>query len=108
MSTKFVRVKDPGTGHEVTVPRPFAEGHKLEILDKEAVDDNGRPLPGKPHVELEKAQSDVAGSGTPETDPATSSTTTDQTPSTENVSAPVAGTDTASGSGPKAGKAATR
>ena len=108
MPTTILRVKDPDTGHEVTVPARFAEQHKLEALDKPALDDNGRPLPGKPHVELEKAQSDAAGSGTPETDPATSSTTTDQTPSTENASASSAGTDTASGSGSRAGKAATR
>lgn len=105
MPTEFVRVKDPGTKHEVTVPRRFAEQNKLEVLDKEATDDNGRPLPGKPHVELEKAQSDAAGSGTPETDPATSSTTT---PLAVAASASSAGTATASGSGQQAGKAATR
>lgn len=103
MPTKFVRVKDPDTGHEVTVPARFAEQHKLEVLDKEALDDNGRPLPGKPHIELQKA--DAAGSGTPETDPATSSTST---PSTETGSASSAGTASVSGSGQQAGKAATK
>lgn len=83
MGTEFVRVKDPGTKHEVTVPAAFAKANKLEPLtDKAAVDDNGRPLPGKPYVELAKADNSTdgaAGSGTPETDPATSSTTSGQT-----------------------------
>lgn len=52
--TEFVRAKDPKTGHEVSVTRQFAEGYKLEVLDKDAVDANGRPLPAKPNVELPK------------------------------------------------------
>lgn len=105
MPTQFVRVKDPGTGHEVTVPRRFAEQNKLEPLDKPALDDNGRPLPGKPHVELEPADG-AAGSGDPETDPATS--TTDKTPTTKTGTAPDAATGPAGGSGQQAGKAATK
>jgi hypothetical protein len=55
MATEFVRVKDKSTGHESTVTKAFAEGYRLEVLDKDAVDSNGRPLPGKPNVELPKA-----------------------------------------------------
>ena len=53
--TEFVRAKDPETGHEVTVTRKFAEGYKLEVLDKDAVDANGRPLAAKPKVNLAPA-----------------------------------------------------
>lgn len=64
MATEFVRARDPKTKHEVTVTRQFAEGYKFEILkDKAAVDDNGRPLPGKPHVELAKADDKTATAG---------------------------------------------
>lgn len=55
MATKFVRVKDPDTGHEVTVTEAFATAFKLDALDKPAVDANGRPLPGKPKTELPKS-----------------------------------------------------
>lgn len=74
MASEFVRVKDPGTGHEVSVTADFAKAYKLEPLDKPALDDNGRPLAGKPRVELAPTDG-AAGSGNPETDPATSSTT---------------------------------
>lgn len=53
--TEFVRAKDPETGAEVTVSRQFAEGYKFEVLDKEALDGMGRPLPSKPKVNLEPA-----------------------------------------------------
>lgn len=57
MPTEFVRVKDPDTKHEYSAPRRFAEASSLEVLpDKEAVDENGRPLPPKHHVELAKAE----------------------------------------------------
>lgn len=108
MPTKFVRVKDPDTGHEVTVPARFAEQHKLEVLDKEALDDNGRPLPGKPHIELEKAQSDAAGSGTPETDPAASSTPERVSDDTSATAGADPTPSTGNKSGQQAGKAATR
>lgn len=56
MPNKFVRVKDPDTKHEYSVTETFAKANKLDVLsDKEAVDENGRPLPGKPHAELAKA-----------------------------------------------------
>lgn len=83
MGTTFVRVKDPGTGHEVTVTDKYAKAFKLEVLEgKDAVDDNGRPLPGKPHIELPKAEASTdgaTGSGDPETDPAASTKTSGQT-----------------------------
>ncbi len=55
MNDKFVRIKNPDTGHEETVPKAFAVAYKLEVLDKEAVDANGRPLPSKPKVNLPTA-----------------------------------------------------
>lgn len=56
MSDKFVRIKNPDTGHEETVPAAFAEAYKLPVIDKDAVDANGRPLTPKPHIELAKAE----------------------------------------------------
>ncbi len=61
MATKFVRVKDPDTGHEVSVTETFATAFKMTPLDKPAVDANGRPLPGKPKTELPKADAGKAG-----------------------------------------------
>lgn len=50
--TEFVRVKDPETKHEFTVTRQYAEGRKLPVIDKPALDSAGRPLTAKPHVAL--------------------------------------------------------
>lgn len=52
--TEFVRVKDPGTGHEWSAPKRWAEASdEIEVLhDKEAADLTGRPLPPKPKVNL--------------------------------------------------------
>lgn len=44
----FVRVKDKSTGHEYSVRHPDPE--KVDVLDKPAVDRNGRVLPAVPHV----------------------------------------------------------
>ena len=64
--TEFVRAKDPETGHEVTVTRQFAEGYNFEVLaDKKAVDDNGRPLPSKPKVNLKPAANKTSGDEKP-------------------------------------------
>jgi hypothetical protein len=78
MPTEFVRVKDPDTKHEVTVTRAFAEGYKLDIIEKDAVDANGRPLPGKPYVELAKAEpkTDDTGAAGDATPPATATAQT--------------------------------
>lgn len=50
---EFVRVKDRKSKHEMTVTAANAEalGDAVEVLDKPAVDGNGKPLPGKPHTE---------------------------------------------------------
>lgn len=68
MPNKFVRIKNPDTGHEETVSEGFAKAYNLPIIDKDAVDANGRPLASKPHIELPKAEpktnGDDAGSGT--------------------------------------------
>lgn len=45
-SLPFVRVKDKLTGHEFSVR--FADPEQHEVLDKDAVDNNGEPLPPKP------------------------------------------------------------
>jgi hypothetical protein len=45
--TEWVRVRDKSTKHEYTVGVVDPEAH--EVLDKEAVDSNGLPLPGKPY-----------------------------------------------------------
>lgn len=72
MATKFVRVKDSGTNHEYTVSEKFAKGNdKLTIIDKDAVDDNGRPLAAKPHIELAKADGTGDSDSTPPAPPTT-------------------------------------
>jgi hypothetical protein len=91
MATKFVRVKDPNTKHEHTVTEEFAKAYKLPIIDKPAIDDNGRPLAGKPHVELDKADgNDVSSDGTtpPPADPSADppSTSTDSAKATTTKS----------------------
>lgn len=66
----WVRVRHAATRHEYTVDRAEAEANKdLEVLDKEACDINGRPLPMKPRVELPPVGSD-APSDTPIPPPA--------------------------------------
>lgn len=42
----FTRVKDKATGHEYSIRFPDPDQH--EVLDKEAVDADGNPLPPKP------------------------------------------------------------
>jgi len=65
MANKFVRVKDDKTGHEYTISEDFAKHTKgLTILEnKDAVDDNGRPLAAKPKADLPKADSTSNKSG---------------------------------------------
>lgn len=60
MAADWVRVRHAVTRHEYTVDRAEAEANKeLEILEKEACDINGRPLPMKPRVELPSAGGDA-------------------------------------------------
>lgn len=69
MAADWVRVRHAVTRHEYTVDRTEAEVDKeLEILEKEACDINGRPLPMKPRVELPPAGGD-APSDTPSDTP---------------------------------------
>lgn len=51
---EFVRVKDKETGHEYTTARVL---DKHEVLDKRAVDVNGRALPAKPKTSVAKKAS---------------------------------------------------
>lgn len=50
----YVRVRD--TNGEFTTSRTNAESLGLEVLDKPAVDQNGRPLPAKPKVNAKSAE----------------------------------------------------
>jgi hypothetical protein len=45
---EFVRVKTDGG--EITVTKANAKRHKFEVLDKDAVDATGQPLPPKPRT----------------------------------------------------------
>ena len=48
MSSKYVRVKDPATGHHLTVTEAQNDAFGGQVLkDHEAVDRFGRPLPPK-------------------------------------------------------------
>lgn len=47
----FVRVRDKRTGHEYSV-RHVTKNH--EVLDKKAVNANGKPLPAKPKTSIAK------------------------------------------------------
>ena len=70
MAADWVRDRQDATRHEYTDYRAEAEANKdLEILEKEACDINGRPLPMKPRVELPPAGGD-APSDTPIPPPA--------------------------------------
>lgn len=44
---ELVRVKDPTTGHQYTTDKRAAEKRGLTLLDKDAVDAFGKPLPAK-------------------------------------------------------------
>ena len=46
---EFVRVKNH-RGHEFTTTAELATAHALKVLDKPAVDPDGRALPAKPNV----------------------------------------------------------
>lgn len=62
MAADWVRVRHASTRHEYTVDRAEAEADKdLEILEKEACDINGRPLPMKPRVDLTPVGGDAPG-----------------------------------------------
>lgn len=70
MAADWVRVRHAVTRHEYTVDRAEAEANKdLEVLEKEACDINGRPLPAKPRIDLAPAGGD-APSDTPIPPPA--------------------------------------
>lgn len=48
--SEFQRVKDKFTGHEFSVRYPDPQQH--EVIDKDAVDLNGDPLPAKPKTNV--------------------------------------------------------
>lgn len=68
----FVRVKDKTTGHEFTVRHPDLS--KVAVIDKPAVDRNGRPLEAKPKTSVAaKAAEKKSKTSTPGAEPAASS-----------------------------------
>lgn len=48
----YVRVKDNQTGHEMSLPEGAFDDDAVTVLDKDAVDPGGEPLPTKYHVTL--------------------------------------------------------
>lgn len=68
----FQRVRDKNTGHEYSV-RHVTDDH--EVIDKRAVDHNGRPLPAKTKTSVakkaaaKKAASSSATGGEPAENP---------------------------------------
>jgi hypothetical protein len=50
MATKWVRVKDKKTRHEYTVADVAVRDGEQVLDNKDAVDLQGNPLPGKPHL----------------------------------------------------------
>lgn len=66
--SEFQRVKDKATGHEYSARRPDLS--KVDVLDKDAVDRNGRALPAKPKASVsKKAASKSSNGGEPATTP---------------------------------------
>ena len=69
--TEFVRVRDKETGHEYSVPKRLAEGLKgeaISILEKDALDANGRPAPAKTRpreLDPKTEQASASGEGDP-------------------------------------------
>lgn len=61
---EWVRIKDKDTKHESTVARMSVRPDQHEILDKDATDGNGLPLPAKPYIH--KGQQTRADAGTEE------------------------------------------
>lgn len=52
MATKFVRAKDPVSGHEFTTNEAHAKASGLEIVKGDAVDSLGHALPAKHNLDL--------------------------------------------------------
>jgi len=93
--TEFVRVRDNGTGHEYSVSKRYAEalkGDAISIIEKDALDDNGRPAPAKTRPrELDPKTEQATGEGD------------DVTPLSAEMTPPTATPATVAGSKPKAG-----
>lgn len=57
---EWVRVRQPETGHHVTVRRSSLEAHPGYVeLKQEATRADGAPLPFKPHVEKGSARNEA-------------------------------------------------
>ena len=63
----FVRAKDPVSGAEITVAEEYAQAQGLSVLDKDALDEYGRPRPAKHRTDLagEPVESPVDPQGAP-------------------------------------------
>lgn len=58
-TSPWVRVRQPETGHHITVSRAvFEASDGLTALKQDAVDGNGDPLPPKYHVDKGSARSE--------------------------------------------------
>lgn len=55
MPIEWVRVKDPDTGHEITMSVEQARLVDAKPVDKPAVGPDGNPLPPKPSVSVSDA-----------------------------------------------------
>lgn len=58
----WYRIKDKRTKHESTVAGMSIDPENHEILDKDAVDANGSPLPAKPHLTPAQAKAQASES----------------------------------------------
>lgn len=52
---EWVRVKDPDTGHEITMSAEQANAFNAKALDKDAVGADGQPLAPKYHRTVNEA-----------------------------------------------------
>lgn len=63
----WYRVRSKSTKHESTIAGMSIRPDEHEILDKDAVDANGAPLPAKPHLTPQQAKAQAAADTSEET-----------------------------------------
>lgn len=64
--TDFLRVKQKGTGHELTLPSEHVEAADdgaYQVLKKPAVDEGGTPLPPKYHTSVDQKAAEKQNGG---------------------------------------------
>ncbi len=62
---EYVRVKDPDTGHEFSLPVGTFDPDTVTVLDKPATDPGGAPLPPKHKTTVAKAAENRAATPPP-------------------------------------------